>query len=196
MPRRSRSCSAPSPACRAFSIPVPAEGGSDAEALTSFRDRATASVRHRGRALAAPDYEAMVREASSAVAVVKAISCRNPVGRTLPGWLTIFIIPESESPRPYPTRGMRDEVLAYIAQHAPAPDWWPVVASTLPAPLISPWISPPSLLLWWSRKLAQWKQRPFRRLRDGFPASAPWRAHGRGLGFWPKCLSLGRGNGA
>lgn len=128
--------------------PRPAEGGSDGEALTSFRDRAPASVRHRGRALAAPDYEAMVREASSAVTVVKAVSCRNPVGRTLPGWLTIFIIPESESPRPYPTRGLRDEVLAYIAQRAPAglvasgrinvtgPTYFPVDISAIIAPVV------------------------------------------------------------
>jgi hypothetical protein len=62
----------------------------------------------------------MVREASSAVAVVKAIQNRNQVGRSLPGWLTILIIPESKAPRPYPTRGMRDEVLTYIAARAPA----------------------------------------------------------------------------
>jgi predicted phage baseplate assembly protein len=100
--------------------PRAAEGGSDGETLQAFRDRAPASVRHRGRALAAGDYEAMVREASSAVAVVKAIPNRNPVGRTLPGWLTIFIIPESLAPQPYPSRGLRDEVLAYIAARAPA----------------------------------------------------------------------------
>lgn len=100
--------------------PRAAEGGSDAETLQLFRNRAPASVRHRGRALTTGDYEAMVREASSAVAVVKAISNRNQVGRRLPGWLTIFIIPESKAPRPYPSRGMRDEVLAYIAERAPA----------------------------------------------------------------------------
>jgi uncharacterized phage protein gp47/JayE len=100
--------------------PRAAEGGSDGETLQAFRDRAPASVRHRGRALTAGDYEAMVREASSAVAVVKAIPNRNAVGRTLPGWLTILIIPESKAPQPYPSRGMRDEVLAYIAGRAPA----------------------------------------------------------------------------
>jgi uncharacterized phage protein gp47/JayE len=99
--------------------PHAGEGGSDGETLQAFRDRAPASVRHRGRALTTGDYEAMVREASSAVAVVKAIANRNPVGRTLPGWLTIFIIPDSKAPQPFPTRGMRDEVLAYVANRAP-----------------------------------------------------------------------------
>jgi hypothetical protein len=125
----------------------PAEGGSDGETLQSFRERAPASVRHRGRALAAGDYEAMVHEASSAVAVVKAIPNRNEVGRTLPGWLTIFIIPESKAPRPYPSRGMREEVLAYVAGRAPAglaasgyinitgPTYFPVDVSAVIVPI-------------------------------------------------------------
>ncbi len=124
-----------------------AEGGSDGETLLSFRDRAPASVRHRGRALTAGDYEAMVREASSAVAVVKAMPNRNQVGRRLPGWITLFIIPESQAPRPYPSRGMRDEVLAYVAERAPAglvasghinvagPTYFPVDISAVIAPL-------------------------------------------------------------
>jgi hypothetical protein len=108
------------PGVQAVFNPRAAEGGSDGETLEHFRRRAPASVRHAGRALTAGDYEAMVSEASSAVAVVKALPNRNPSGRRLPGWLTILIIPESEDPRPYPTRGLRDEVLAYLAVRAPA----------------------------------------------------------------------------
>jgi hypothetical protein len=99
--------------------PRAAEGGSDGETLEAFRLRAPASVRHAGRALTTGDYEAMVREASSAVSVLKAIANRNPAGRLLPGWLTILIIPESQEPRPYPTRGLRDEVLTYLKMRAP-----------------------------------------------------------------------------
>jgi uncharacterized phage protein gp47/JayE len=108
------------PGVQAVFNPRPAEGGSDGETLEAFRLRAPACVRHRGRALTTGDYEAMVREASAAITVVKAISNRNPAGRTLPGWLTIFIIPESQDPRPYPTRGLRDEVTSYLAERAPA----------------------------------------------------------------------------
>lgn len=100
--------------------PRAAEGGSDGETLEAFRLRAPASVRHRGRALTVGDYEAMVREASSAVSVVKAVPNRNPAGRILPGWVTLFIIPGSQDPRPYPSRGLRDEVHDYIAKNAPA----------------------------------------------------------------------------
>jgi uncharacterized phage protein gp47/JayE len=108
------------PGVQAVFNPRAAEGGSDGETLAAFSSRAPASVRHNGRALTAGDYEAMVREASSAVAVVKALSNRNPAGRTLPGWLTIFIIPESKDPQPHPTRGLREEITAYLAERAPA----------------------------------------------------------------------------
>jgi hypothetical protein len=100
--------------------PRPAEGGSDGETLQAFQQRAPASVRHAGRALTAGDYEAMVREASSAVSVVKALANRNPAGRTLPGWLTVIIIPESQEPRPTPSRGLRDEITAYLGARAPS----------------------------------------------------------------------------
>jgi uncharacterized phage protein gp47/JayE len=108
------------PGVQAVFNPRAAEGGSDGETLEAFSERAPASVRHRGRALTTGDYEAMVREASSAIAVVKAISNRNPAGRRLPGWLTVFIIPESQDPRPYPTRGLRQEITGYLAERAPA----------------------------------------------------------------------------
>ncbi len=108
------------PGVEAVFNPRPAEGGSDGETLEAFRLRAPASVRHGGRALTSGDYEAMVRESSSAVAVVKAISNRNPAGRRLPGWVTVFIIPESQDPRPYPTRGLREEVTNYLEERAPA----------------------------------------------------------------------------
>jgi len=100
--------------------PRPAEGGADSETLGAFARRAPAAVRHAGRALTTGDYEAMVREASTAVTVVKALGNRNAAGRQMPGWITIIIIPESQDPRPYPTRGMRDEVLSYLMARAPA----------------------------------------------------------------------------
>ncbi|MEN3330015.1 MAG: hypothetical protein V7638_4822 [Acidobacteriota bacterium] len=135
------------PGVQAVFNPRAAEGGSDGETLEAFSLRAPASVRHRGRALTTGDYEAMVREASSAIAVVKAISNRNPDGRTLPGWLTIFIIPESQDPRPYPSRGLREEITAYLAERAPAglgasnqlyvtgPTYFPVDISATIAPV-------------------------------------------------------------
>jgi uncharacterized phage protein gp47/JayE len=100
--------------------PAPAEGGSDRETVEEYARRAPGTVRHRGRALAEGDYEVMAREASSAVRIVKAIANRNPAGRTVPGWITVLIIPESQDPQPWPSHGLREEVRLYLTERAPA----------------------------------------------------------------------------
>lgn len=97
-----------------------AEGGSDGETLESFRQRAPFTLRARGRALAAADYETLAREASSAVAVAHAIPTRSSSGRPLPGWVTLLILPRSQEPRPMPSYELREEVARYIADRAPA----------------------------------------------------------------------------
>lgn len=103
---------------QSVSNPIPAEGGSDRETIEEFKLRAPGSLRHRGRAVTAEDYEIMAQEASSAVRVVKALPNRNPAGITWPGWITLLIIPESGDPQPFPSYGMREEVQSYIAQRA------------------------------------------------------------------------------
>ncbi len=97
-----------------------AEGGSDGEPLESFRQRAPFSLRARGRALTASDYETLALEASSAVAVAHAIPNRSSAGRLLPGWVTILIVPRSQEPRPLPSFELREEVARYISDRAPA----------------------------------------------------------------------------
>lgn len=126
--------------------PHAAEGGSDGESLERFRDRAPSSLRHRGRALTAGDYEAMAREASAAIAVAKAFPTRNAYGRTLPGYVTLRIVPNSAAAQPFPTRGLRDEVLRYLETRAPAgliaadrvlvegPEYFPVDVSVTVVP--------------------------------------------------------------
>src|SRR5204863_8432540 len=42
---------------QAVTNPIAAEGGSDAETISSFVDRGPRTVRHRGRAISASDYE-------------------------------------------------------------------------------------------------------------------------------------------
>jgi uncharacterized phage protein gp47/JayE len=100
--------------------PRPAEGGADGETLAALSTRAPMTVRHRGRAIEPADYETMAHEASPAVAIARAIPTRDPSGRPLPGWITLVIMPASQSPRPWPSFGMRQEILAYIAERAPA----------------------------------------------------------------------------
>lgn len=129
-----------------------AEGGADGETLEAFATRGPATVRHRGRAIAARDYETMAREASPAVAFVRAMPTRTPAGRTLPGWVTLIVIPRSEEPRPMPSTGLRHAIEAFIDERAPAdladanriqvigPDYYPidVSATIVPAPSAAP----------------------------------------------------------
>ena len=100
--------------------PVAAEGGSDAETISSFVDRGPQTVRHRGRAIAVSDYATLAHEASSAVAFARAIPVQDPGGHTLPGWVTVLILPNSLDPRPWPSFGLRQEVQAYLESRAPA----------------------------------------------------------------------------
>jgi predicted phage baseplate assembly protein len=100
--------------------PRAAEGGADGETIERFSVRGPRTIRHRGRAISPSDYETLAREASPAVAVARAIATRNPTGQRLPGWVTLVIIPQSEEPRPWPSFGLRQHVLAYIEARAPA----------------------------------------------------------------------------
>jgi predicted phage baseplate assembly protein len=108
------------PGIQAAFNPRPAEGGADGETLAALSARAPMTVRHRGRAIEPADYETMAHEASPAVAIARAIPTRDPNGRPLPGWITLVIIPGSQDARPWPSFGMRQEILAYIAERAPA----------------------------------------------------------------------------
>jgi hypothetical protein len=100
--------------------PRAAEGGADGEPGSAVLERGPRAVRHRGRALAPADYEALAAEASPAVKIVRAIPGRSASGRTLPGWVTVMIVPYSKDPRPYPSFGLREQVRKYIEQRAPA----------------------------------------------------------------------------
>lgn len=100
--------------------PKAAEGGADAETLEAFSGRGPQTLRHRGAALLPQDYETMAKEASPAVAVARAIPCRNPNRRQVPGWVTLLIIPYSDEPRPWPSFGLREQVRKFIENRAAA----------------------------------------------------------------------------
>jgi hypothetical protein len=77
-------------------------------------------LRNRGRAIGPADYEAMAQEASAGVAVARAIATLDSSGVTRPGWVTLMIIPKSQDPQPVPSAGLRQDVLNYLLQCAPA----------------------------------------------------------------------------
>lgn len=97
--------------------PVAAEGGADAETLRAVRERGPATLRHRGRAVAAGDLATLAREASPAVAVAHAFPAG---GGRRPGHVTLVIIPASADPLPWPSYGLREHVRRYVEARAPA----------------------------------------------------------------------------
>ncbi len=105
---------------QAVTNPDAAEGGADGETLEQFQQRAPSSLRNRGRAIVPQDYEALAQQASAGVAVARAIPTVNVSGVTLPGWITVMIIPQSQDPRPAPSAGLRQNVLNYLLENAPA----------------------------------------------------------------------------
>lgn len=100
--------------------PTPAEGGADGETVEAVAQRGPYTIRHQGRALSAVDYETMAYESSSAVAVAYAQPFRDYGRLPRPGRLTLTIIPWSKADQPWPTFGLRQHVLNYIADRAPA----------------------------------------------------------------------------
>jgi uncharacterized phage protein gp47/JayE len=98
--------------------PRAAEGGADGERGPAVLQRGPNTVRHRGRALAPQDYEALAIEASPAVRIARAIAGLSETGRTLPGWVTVMIIPFGKEAQPYPSFGLREEVRRYIEARA------------------------------------------------------------------------------
>lgn len=100
--------------------PRAAEGGADGETLQEYQLRAPLTLRDRGRALVAQDYETMAHEASAGVAIARAMGPCDPSGRPVPGWITVMIIPQSNDPQPTPSAGLRQDVLNYLLARAPA----------------------------------------------------------------------------
>jgi hypothetical protein len=100
--------------------PKPAESGSDSETLEVLSTRGPRTLRHRGRAITARDYETMAMEASPAVAFARTIPTYDILGQIRPGWVTLIIIPHSNEPRPQPSFGLREKVTTFIEEHTAA----------------------------------------------------------------------------
>ena len=100
--------------------PRAAEGGADGEPASAVLDRGPKTVRHRGRALAPSDYEALAIEASPSVKLARAIAGRSPAGVVLAGWVTLIVIPRSIDVQPYPSFGLREQIRKYVEARAPA----------------------------------------------------------------------------
>jgi hypothetical protein len=97
-----------------------AEGGADSEAVDNVAPRGAAMVRSQRQALTLEDYEALAKEASPAVAVVRAEPCTDSSGRQACGWVRVTIVPHSFDPQPLPSFGLRRQVESFLRARCPA----------------------------------------------------------------------------
>jgi hypothetical protein len=98
--------------------PVAAAGGAASERPEEVRERGAQSLRHRGRAVSAQDFEWLAREASPEVARARCLSGgREGEGR---GGVSLLVIPHSAEPRPQATPELQRRVREHLAARAPA----------------------------------------------------------------------------
>lgn len=97
-----------------------AGGGSDTELVESAVVRGPRSLKHRGRAVTAEDFEQLAREASQAVARVKCLPTFNERGEYETNWVTVIIVPGGDDARPTPSPQLRHGVEQYLRERASA----------------------------------------------------------------------------
>ena len=96
-----------------------AAGGFAAESSDALITRAPRSLRHRGRAVAADDYEDLAHLASSEVARAKCVPLRrlqdDPLGSTpAPGALSVIIVPGGSDAKPSPSLELLEHTAEYL----------------------------------------------------------------------------------
>lgn len=82
-------------------------------------ERAPAIFKHRGRAVTAEDIVYFAKEASEKVAKVKVFSGLDEKGNSVPGLITVAIVPDIQELRPAPKGELIQIVEAYLKKIAP-----------------------------------------------------------------------------
>lgn len=113
--------------------PVSSGGGDDPEQKDSLLKRAPVTLKHRNRAVAAEDYEWLVKEAFGEVARVKILPNFMPNFNSedsfRTGRVTVVIVPEGTGMKPLPSNELKRNVKRYLKAKCP--------------PVVSLWVIPP-----------------------------------------------------
>lgn len=99
--------------------PVASEGGSEAESLERLVERATVKLKHRDRAISRADFIYLTNESSEKIAKVNVLSGSDGKGKSVPGLMTVVIVPYLPESRPAPTGELIQVVEAYLKKRAP-----------------------------------------------------------------------------
>jgi len=92
-----------------------ASGGTDEESLDDVKLRAPLALKSRDRAVTNDDFEYLAKQSSN-VARAFAMPLSHPSfpGVTVPGVVTVIVVPQSTDPNPMPSSGMLRTVCAYL----------------------------------------------------------------------------------
>ncbi|OGW50258.1 MAG: putative baseplate assembly protein, partial [Nitrospirae bacterium GWC2_57_9] len=100
--------------------PVAAAGGADVETLAAIRARGPQRLRHRDRAISAPDIEWIARDASPEVARARCLAITGPAGHAQRGWITVIVVPRTCEDRPWPSAELQRRVADHLRARVPA----------------------------------------------------------------------------
>jgi predicted phage baseplate assembly protein len=94
-----------------------ASGGSDEETLADAQERAPQALKTRCRAVTADDFQALAQQAAN-IARANTLPLTNPnfPGVSVPGSITVVVVPNTPDPNPMPTSATIRTVCAYLNQ--------------------------------------------------------------------------------
>ena len=97
--------------------PFAADSGSDEESLQDAMDRAPQALQSQNRAVTCADFELLATQAGP-ISRAKALPLYDPnfPGQTVPGVVTVIIVPDVDVPAPMPSPGLLRTVCAYLDQ--------------------------------------------------------------------------------
>jgi hypothetical protein len=99
--------------------PIAGSGGAPPETTDAVLERAPRTLRDRGRAVTAADFERIAMDASRRLAEVRCIPGMNRAGEHDPGWVTIVVVPDDRRETPVPSAGLRRQVQGAVSDRAP-----------------------------------------------------------------------------
>jgi len=94
--------------------PAPAGGGSDAATLEDMLEIGPAKIGHRNRAVTLQDFEWLAKEASREVAKVRCLANTNNKKQREAGWVSVYIVPDSQDATPRPSLELLRAVPRYL----------------------------------------------------------------------------------
>jgi predicted phage baseplate assembly protein len=97
--------------------PFAAYGGTDEESLQDAMDRAPEALKSQNRAVTCADYELLAMQAGP-ISRAKALPLYHPdfPGMSVPGVVTVIVVPNVDVPAPMPSPGLLRTVCAYLDQ--------------------------------------------------------------------------------